>query len=404
MTRARTRYIPELQHVHADDLTFLWGQRRVSLASRKHTLREYGEINERIEAHVQGLAIAPLSALHERMQSLLASEERDEVCTGAFALLRLDGQAALRLILGAFSQATGHTLAGFRDALSLASHDALSAEMGIALERGSPMIAASAAVVLANHRLLESKFTRLPELLRDPDPEVCSLAWRAVSMADLGGVSAPDYERPYARALEHGAPVVRHAGWAAAAWSSQTWTLPTLRQFAAVDDPVALHWLAVLGDESDATLLQQGALRRKDARTRCELLARFGHPSALNALVRWMGEGDVVLGVDARIAFERITGCEVRGERAQVPLPDTAEEFDREIAPLVWMPDAEKARRLVMEHEARWFEHPRWCQGTPLPHCVESGALAAMDMESRWDAAARAALGRHPVSAPCPIH
>ena len=48
MPAARARIIPDLLRIHADDLAFQWGQRRAALSSRKHTLREYAEINERI--------------------------------------------------------------------------------------------------------------------------------------------------------------------------------------------------------------------------------------------------------------------------------------------------------------------------------------------------------------------
>ena len=54
MAVARARYIPSLLQTHLDDLAFIAGQRREALGSRLHSLREFGELNERMEAHLQG--------------------------------------------------------------------------------------------------------------------------------------------------------------------------------------------------------------------------------------------------------------------------------------------------------------------------------------------------------------
>ncbi len=403
MAVARARHITDLLQVHAEDLAFLWGQRREALVSPKHTLREFTELNERIEAHVQGLLVAEPAALVAMLQPQLAAPDRDEAFAAACALLRLNESSATHSVVVEFSRASGPTLAGLRDALSFAPHTLFAAEMQSALDQAKPITAVSAAAVLANHRLLDSQSPRLALLLEDADPSVCELAWRAAAVADATAKHGTP-KRQFKHALAHAAPAVRSAGWAAAAWSGQAHAMPLLRQVAAGGDAVALHWLAVLGSDEDAPLLQKAALAMDDAATRCALLARYGHPSALNALVRWMDPADVTLAVAAGDAFTRITGADIRGQRTTLPVPEDADEFTREMAPEVWLPDAGKARALMGQHGAEWAGGSRWCKGLRLDGETIGEILTQLDFEARWDAAARAAMEGWRLSAPAPVH
>jgi hypothetical protein len=167
---------------------------------------------------------------------------------------------------------------------------------------------------------------------------------------------------------------------------------------------VALRWLAVLGGPEDVPMLQRAALAIEDAEARCRLLARFGHPSALNALVRWMAEPDIALAAASGDAFARITGIDLRARREQMPVPADADEFEREMAPLVWLPDAAKARTVMEDRGAEWMQGTRWCQGQRVDPEPGPDRLPAFDLEARWDIGARAALAGRPVCVPPPVH
>lgn len=399
----RLRYIPELLEVHREDLAFLWGQRREAIGSRLHTLRELNSLNERVEAHVQGLLVAPPEALVELLQPRLAEADRDEAFAAAFALLRLGRPPAAALVVTAFMQATGATLAGLCDALSAAPAGPFIDEMKSALDHAKPLTAASAAVVLANHRVLTGQARRLSALLAHEDPRVCELAWRAATLTDTRDAT-PAHTRPYQHALNHPSPQVRHAAWGAAAWTGQAQALPLLRHIAERGDAVALHWLAVLGGREDVPLIQRQALAIEDAEQRCGLLARFGHPSALNALVRWMDDGQPRLAVAAGEAFTRITGIDIRGERRELPPDDADDEFAREMAPLVWLPDAAKARASMNQHGGDWAGGSRWCQGLRVDGELPADLLQQFDLEARWDAGARAAMAGSLLCSPPPVH
>lgn len=403
MALPRARYIPSLLQVHLDDLAFIAGQRRAALASQQHTLREFGELNERLEAHLQGALVAPPEALAAQLQQQLAAEDRDEAFAAAYVLLRLAEARTTHAVVVEFSRAKGDTLAGLRDALSMAPPALFADEMRSALEQAKPATAVTAAVALANHRLLNAASPRLAQLLEDDDAGVCELAWRAAQLADAAAPKTAPV-RPFKAGLSHGSPAVRSAAWSAVAWAGQAPALALLRRSATGGDAVALHWLAVLGTDEDAPLLHRAALEQEDVRARCELLARFGHPPALNALLRWMASDNVVWAVAAREAFTRITGQDVRGERRQLPVAADAGDFEREMAPDVWLPDVAKAAALLDRHRDTWATGTRWCQGLRLDGEVPRELLPTLDLEARWDVAARAAWAGRPMCAPPPIH
>jgi len=402
---ARLRYIPALLDRHAEDLAFLAGQRRAALHSRLHTLREFGEMNERLEAHLQGLLVVPAEPLLERLEPALEAADRDDAFAAAYALLRLARPGPTQRVVAQFSRAAGATLAGLCDALSLAAPALFAAEMQSALAQAKPATAVAAAVVLANHRLLEAGASRLADLVAHEDPGIAALAWQAAARADaLRQGAAPAVARPYRPALAHADARVRGAAWRAAAWGAQPVVLPLLRQRVGEGDAEALSGLAVLGTVDDAPLIRQAVLDMPDGPARCEVLARFGHPMALNALLRWMEPAAPALAEAAGQAFTRITGHDVRGERTQLVAAEGADDFAREMAPDVWLPDAGKARRLLESHGNEWAQGTRWCHGQRLDGPLSGEALRPLDLEARWDAAARAALTGQRISAPPPIH
>ena len=400
---SRARYIVDLLDVHAEDLAFLASQRRTAIGSRRHTIREFAELNERVEAHLQGLLVAPIDVLRSMSAVPLAGSDRDAAFAAAYALLRTDNPDATHAVLVEFTRAKSTGLAGLRDAFSLAPPARFAAEIQSALDHAKPMTAASAAVVLANHRLLDAHSARLAQLLVDPDPTTCELAWRAALLIDVKAMQAAP-KRPFNFALSHASPSVRDAGWSLAAWTGQDRAMPLLRQLAADADATALHWLAVLGDESDAPLLQRMAIAQPEPAIRCALVARHGHPSVVGPLLDWMIVDDVALAASAGEAFMRMTGVDIRGERRQLPVADDADDFVRAMSPDVWMPDVTKARAVADRHGSAWTAGKRWCRGRRLDGDIGPELLRELDLEVRWESGARAAMAGLPICAPPPIH
>lgn len=399
---ARARFIADLLPTHLDDLAFLGAQRRQAMASSLHTLKTFAEINDRMSAHLQGLLVAPASHLQPWLTPRLAEPDRDDVFAAAYTLLHLPDPEATRAVMAAFSCAQGAALAGLRDALSLAPLAATQAELQSALDQARPDVAVAAAVALANHRQLDPRHGKLTAWLVDDEPTLATWAWRAAHLADVAAPAVAP-ARPLPHGVGHTDAQVRHAAWHAAAWVAPQATLGALRQRAQLADPVAWHWLAVLGAPDDVPLLQQAVRATEAAEPACALLARYGHPMALPALVQWMAPHDLPRAVAAGEAFTRLTAWDIRGERSRMPVADDADDFTREMAPDVWVPDAARAAQLMAQHSAHWQQGSRWCQGRRLDGPVDAGLLAQLDLQARWDVVARAALSGIRMAAPAPV-
>jgi len=404
MTRAR--YIPELLQTHAEELAFLWGQRKQALHSPELTQRDYAGLCERVEAHTQGLLCVPVADLLESLAPALAGRpdaEADDCFAAAYALLRSEDPAALQAVLQVFAAAQGPALRGLLEALATAPATPALQQLQLVLDKGPPAPAAAAAAVLSGHRLLNADNGRLLALLADPDPAVALWAWRAAARAGQHRRSHAANEAPtrfHAHALGHSDATVRDAGWSAVVWSGQATARAPLREAAAAGEAVALRWLAVLGEAEDVAAVHKGVMALGDGPARCALLARHGHPSGLNALLRWMQDSDEATQVAAGVAFELITGIDVRGERRELSVPPEADDFTRAMAPLAWFPDAHKAQAALQAQGARWASSLRWRRGVDVGTPPTAEASAQLDMQARWDIAARAAFAG--ASAPLP--
>lgn len=399
MAAVPARFIPELLEIHAEELEYLWGQRRTALVSPEYTVREFVDLNGRIEAHVQGLLAVP-RALPELLHPLLESDQRDAVFAAAYPLLRLDEPASVSRVLEAFGAAEGSRLAGLRDALGMCPNKGTTTAVEAQFAGKHEARAAAAAVVLANRRRLESGSARLDALLKSEDPSTATLAWRVVPLVDTREAAAA---RPFDAAIRDGAPPVRDAAFAAAAWTGQPWTLRLVRHLAASGDHLAVDWLAVLGTAEDLPFMLRCGRSRALGKDRCPLLARYGHPQAIELALEWMEDSDPAIAEAAGQAFARITGIDVRGERRTLPVADDADDFAREFALDVWLPDPRRARALWEQNQPRWRSGSRWCRGFDLTSGCSPEVLARLDLESRWEVGARAAAAGQRIIEPAPI-
>lgn len=406
MTSPRpARFIPELLDTHREDLAFLAGQRREALHSRRHALRDWSDLGERMEAHLQGLLVAPVAHLHPWLTPDLQASDRDVAFAAAWTLMRCGDVAASGGVVGAFRAAEGAALAGLRDAFS-----AVEAAVAVPLVRPvledtsvDPARAVAAAVVLANHGALPSDTPRLRRLLDGDDPAVLALAWQVVARADASADASPP-ARPFMAGVTHDSEAVRHAAWSAAAWTGQSPALPLLRDRARAGDRVARHWLCVLGDPEEATAVSAWAEEGADRVDQCAWLARHGHPGHLERLLERMADADVAVAVAAREAFTRITGLDVRGARARLPVAPDADDLTREMAPDVWLPDLAQARAQHARGRGHWAGAGRWCEGRAQDGPVQAADLPRWDLEARWDMVHRAAWRGRRVSRAPSIH
>jgi hypothetical protein len=405
LNSSRARHIPALLVIHTEELAFLWGQRRVALNDTRYVLKSFLALTQRVEAHIQGLLAVPGAIPALLAPKLIQAQDRDDAFAAAVALLRLADPALTLRIVQIFAAAQGAQLVGLRDAFSFAAIGPSAATVQHILNTGDPTHAVNAAVVLANHGLLDARDPRLAALAADADAAVAELAWRALASADakLAASRAPLPPRPYKESLSRPEPTVRSAAIAAALWGAQPWVVPGLRKLAAQGDAVGVAWLAAVGSEPDWPQIQAGAALLPNPVDRPALLGRFGHPASLAVLEGWMRSPDIVLGAAAGDAFTRITGADVSGPRATVPVADDADDFTREFAPQVFRPDLASVAAHIAKHGAGLNQGTRWNRGLSLTLPAGTALPTAIDLPARWDAVVRSAAAGQAVAAPPPI-
>ena len=399
MAAVPARYIPELLEIHAEELEYLWGQRRTALTSPEYTLRDFVDLNGRIEAHVQGLLAVP-QALPELLCPILESDERDAVFAAAYSLLRLDDAAGVSRVLDALAVAEGPRLAGLCDALIMCPNQRTMAPVEAQFAGNHQERSVAAGAVLANRRRLESGSPRLGALLKSDDPQTARTAWRIVPLVDTREASVA---RPFEAAIRDGAPPVRGAAFTAAAWTGQPWMLELVRRLSASGDRIALDWLAVLGTTEDLPFMLRCRRSQVLGKDRCPVLARYGHPQMIELSLEWMEDDDPAMAEAAGAAFTRMTDLDVRGERHHMTLTGDADDFAREFAPEVWLPDSKRARALWEQNKSRWQSGSRWCRGFDLTFACSPEVLGQLDLESRWEVGARAAVAGQRIMEPAPV-
>ncbi len=403
MPPRRQHHIPELLDIHADELAYLWGRRRAALHDTRYTLTSFLALNARIEAHVAGLLAVP-SALPKLLgQRLGAAQDRDDAFAAAHGLLRLANPALSARVVDLFSTAQGPVLLGLRDALAFAPLGATQPALQALLAQADPLRAVAAATVLAQHDHLQSQDAHFTRLLLDANPAVAAQAWQVLMRLDARLASTPEGTppRPYKPALLRTEAAVHSAVLGAALWTAQPWAQRGLRQRVQAGDASALGWLAAVGDGADWPLIEP-ALAGLSALERPRLLARFGHPATLPLLSDGMRSTDATLAAASAEAFSRVTGHDVRGAQVTPPLPADADDFAREMAPSVWLPDLVTADAWLQQHGPSLAQAERWNRGLPLGAFATPAVLAQVDLPARWDACARAALAGRPVAAPPP--
>lgn len=394
----RARFIPELLVTHAEELSFLWERRCRVLYSPLALVREIGDLAERMEAHVQGLRVAPDAAL-ELLRPQLCDCGRGESFAAAYGILR-GGAAGAAVVQDAFAAAKGESLNGIGDAMCMA-HRVIDPDwLTVMVAQADAAVAVAAAGVLAAQARLDPALPRLATLLTDDDPAICAAAWRIVARADPVTCPVP---RPFIEGMNHEQADVRSAAVGAALWRAEPWAVGGIRKIAQDGDEVGWQWLSAVGGASDLPQIAQAIGELKRGTGRLALAGRFGHPSLLPRVVDEMTTTDVATAASAGAVFARITGFNVQGWRATLPVGADADEFDREFAEQVWLPDATKASRLLQAHRQRWDAGVRWCQGREISTRLDRDSQLCIDLQSLWDFGARGALsGVRPFSLPCP--
>jgi uncharacterized protein (TIGR02270 family) len=316
-----------------EEADFLWCQWEAALRAPDYTLAEVRELEERLEAHLDGLQLGRTPVAERLLLPVLTESEAEvsRVSAASYVLLAQDGSALeqLRVLM---EEGSPTQRAGIRRALELCDWDDLELRLLPWLKaQPSPVHSAALEVLLFRHYVLPGGVQ--PEWVDSEEPSVAAAALRALSLApsSLGrkvleralGSNQPEV---YEAALETGAVLGSRAAWR------------VCRQRLAEGAPsrLALLLLAMGGGEAGLEVLKK---RLTIPAQRAEVLWALGFSgqvAAADLCVELLGEQNILVAKLAAEAFCAITGLELEGEYAreerseELPLE---EELEQDLSP-----------------------------------------------------------------------
>ncbi len=178
---------PWLQSIleeHFEELQMLWELRQSALRDPDYTVVDVAELDERIEAHVDGLVLGGENAV-PILEEGLGGDEPSMAFAAGYVTLRIGQQELADKMMDVFLEAQEGQLDGLRQALCHGPVGLVGDPLTSAHETGPPEVAAAAAEVLAFHGQLRRESGRLAEFYAHENPSVRRTAWRITAM--IGG-------------------------------------------------------------------------------------------------------------------------------------------------------------------------------------------------------------------------
>jgi len=392
MTKPRATLIADILVEHYEELEFLWGQRQSALDAPAYSMRELVDLQERIEAHVQGLLIGGEQVIPLLVEGLSADDPSLAFAAG-YPLLRLNQPDPARLVLDAFVRAHGGRLDGLRQALCHGPVSSTLRRVRTAARSAEPLVAPAALEVLAFQSPSDCEADLLVHFLRHDTPEMRRGGWRVAEL-----LKSPVVLHQYKKAIEDDDPRVRSEAHWAAAWARQNWLLDCCRTLAKSPNPEnldALQLLAILGGPEDLSTIGDPCWSEQIGASWFKILGSFGHPAVIVDLIQGMENSNPRLAVAAGAAFTKITGCDVVSKtRVQLPPEDGHEpdEFEKEFLDEAFLPDPSKARDLWKKAKGMYSEGLRFYRGKALGHEITRDLLNRLDLPSLREACLRASF------------
>ena len=191
----RVRAIPDLLVEHLTSLAVLWKAWRVALTSPDYTLNDFRRLEERLEAHLDGLREGRDKAI-SLARKRLVGDPAESFAAASFLLINSENDSETTgEVINVFQRTEGAQLAALRDAMMRAPTHSLLPQLRELLAADKPAVAVGAAEILAIRNSLDPTARRLQEFFVNEDPSVRAGAWRVAALLD----SAPPGNRVASR-------------------------------------------------------------------------------------------------------------------------------------------------------------------------------------------------------------
>jgi uncharacterized protein (TIGR02270 family) len=362
--------IPEIVTQHAEEAAFLWRLRDAATEHPHYAPRHLGQLDERVEAHLDGLRVAAGSGFKIAWAQLEQFGGPGELFPVATLALEDCSAAAIEPVLE-FAEQAPASWRGLFGAVGRISADALRGQAVTWLDSGIAFRRLLGVVACSLHRA--DPRSRLAPLL-DDEPLVRRRALRLVG--ELGRVDLRDQLRPGLIAEDDGCRF--WAAWSEGLLGDRFAPIPVLQAFAAGEGPFkwrALDLVVRLMDRQSAIAwLRQLAHDLAYARLVVVGAGVLGDPVAVPWLIEKMSVPNL-----ARVAgesFSMITGVDLSESKLEGVKPEgftagpTDDPGDENIAidtdeNLSW-PDSAKMQVWWHRESTRFAVNVRHLRGAPL--------------------------------------
>lgn len=364
---------------HFEELDFLWEQREGVIFAPDWTLKELAELEERAEAHLDGLRLGAGHSV-DLARPGLAGKERGLATAAAFTLMAMSSPELEGEVLLALSQAsTPEARDGIRIALRHSDVSRLADSLVKLASAGEPVVRAAAADVMAFHRMAPPP--RLLDLLGIPDPEVRRLLCGAIGR--FGGPWSID---PLETALRGDDRAIAEAALETSARLGVPDLAGICRKAATKSpspSPEALRFLGVLGGVNDLPLLESCLGRPDFAGAALQGIGALGSARAIPALLQTME--NPLMARASGAAFVRITGARnIEADKPLPPPPDLPEDevdFRDNTNP----PDPGRAKAWWEKEKGRFAPEGRWQAGRDVAKEPLGEAFKELPLACRRD-------------------
>jgi uncharacterized protein (TIGR02270 family) len=368
---------------HFEELDFLWEQREGVVFAPDWTIEDLAELEERAEAHLDGLRLAERHAV-DLARPFLAGEETFAATAATFVLMEAADPALADEVLDALETgATPEARDGIRIGLRHVGIGAVRERLVRTASHDDPALAIAAADVLTFQRAAEVEVQRLT---RAADPAVRRLAFEA-----WGRLGTFDDVRHLRSLLadDEESIAVQGAALAAAALSGLRGLEPLCRDTALDSERpsvAALRFLGVFGNAVDLPLLEAAAADAECGAAALAALGTLGRVQAVPGLIDRMASDEPHV-TEAAEAFRRITGLEdvpMRERAANRPEEPAARDATGPVDPedSEPEPDVDALRTWWDAHRDGYDEGVRWKDGVAVSGAPDASWVGRLSLAS----------------------
>lgn len=371
------------------------------------TMRDLLNLEDRIEAHLEGLLLGGENMVQLVLPGLSDSDS-NVAFAAAYTLLRSGQNEAAERVWSAFTLAQGDALKGLCQALCACCPMVLKARIVETGGSGASPVALAALEVMAFQWPTNIRQEWLAAFLKAELPELRRGGWRVVALA---AIALP--RQSFDAALVDKDTNVHSECLQAAAWTRQPWLLDYCRQSAAGNPPdlAAIRLLSVLGGPEDLQRLLYFGTDTAFGSQRFQWLGAYGHPQVVDAILAGFKCQNPREAVAAGNAFTKITCFDVASATRVQLLPEDGhepDEFEKEFLDVTFLSDFEKARACWQGVKEQFAKGTRWRYGYDFSQSAVLPKLELLDNASRLESVLRvkflesrqdmlADIRRHPV-------